>query len=1541
MKRRNTPRSRRGKHARSLRFEPLEPRCLLAGFAVNNPGDEPLGPNPHHDKTGEVHDQHGDPTGRITLRSAIEQINVNGGGSISFAGGMTITIGSALDPITAGGVTINGGKVGNVIIRGGTGYDGLVISGGGATIENLVIDGFNGQTGAGGNGNAGLVLASGNNTVQNDYVGTNASGTSGVPNTNGIYITGGGNTVRDSVISGNSQFGIWVRGAPSNQIFGNKIGTDPKGMTAVPNSEVGIYMSATAANNTIGGTSDAKRNIISGNGYAGMIITCEGPVDNVVEGNYIGVDVSGATALANGVFGVQIRGGSIGNVIGGTTASARDIISGSGYYGVGIGESGTSANLVEGDYIGTDLTGTQAVPNGSSGGSGVGVLLGGGTTGNVIGGSSAGARNIISGNATWGVSIGDSGTSGNLVAGNYIGTDMSGAAALPNGTAGSGTGVGVVIANGATGNVVGGTSGSARNVISGNAGNGVEFDNSGTSQNQVEGNYIGTDQSGATALPNGADGVLISDSQNNTIGGATSAAGNIISGNAKNGVHISSNGATTSDTVAGNRIGVDSGFHALPNNQSGVFIDGAGGNTIGGPTTAAANVISGNTVEGVLIAGNGGSSNVVEGNFIGTDQNDDERPNGDAGIFINAVPDNVIGGADGAGEVGENIISYNTNAGIQIDGSAATGNTVVGNDISSNSADGVLIHDAQDNIIGRAGAGDPSNIIAANGGDGIHINGQDATGNTIENNAIGAWAPTGQAGNTLSGVLIEFGSDNMIGGDSDAADNTIGGNSQNGVTIIGDTATGNTIVGNSIGPNARLGIDLGNDGITPMSAAQPITGPNHLQNYPVLYSVTTDAFSGDVLIQGFLRGNAGTTYQVQIYANATLNPLELSEGQEYLGSVSATASVTGNADFAASFSPPADGPQYITATATDPDGNTSEFSPCRDVLRGSVHYQISGAFIQATFQPTVYVTSIAQAAQICGVNHFNWEQMITYAPFQYFTYQNTPAVTWSQQPIPGTKDSFWPAVPAAVNPTPIEMPVTDPIDTPPQYYGIHSAAAAKADPVHFPGGDQSVAYPGPGGVDRFPLYYNEDGFGSGSSEDDISTFTSATRMTFSDTPRVPLPFYSGTGVGNYLSFQTSLAGVMDDFDHTGIVWQGIVGSDSSTTQFTWNSNAAYVVAPPYPGVGGVVSPAYIAVWDTSDLPPVASGGVSNVSYTAMGSSSTRVTLSLSQSVSPQPGRVGQNLTYTFTVTNTGTTAATGVELDERLPAGATVVSVKPSQGTSTQAKGIVTVKLGNMAAGATATVTVVLMPTISGKLTSASRVTDPNGDGGTPATVLTSATVVLPATPGAPELLPADDTGTKGDNTTSVTSPHLTGTVAPKATVQLLDAQNQVVATTTASGSGVYVIQVPGPLALGVHAYAVQALDQYGDASAPSPVLMLTIVSAGPPPFRFAKSSYSVPETGKSVTITVNRFGNLSNGATVTVAPSGGTAVAGVNYKFSSTVVRFKANQSSAAVIVPVLDDKKYNGNTTLKLSLSDPTTHAVYGTTTITIQEKDRPPLV
>jgi uncharacterized repeat protein (TIGR01451 family) len=1426
------------------RFESLEPRCLLASFVVNSAGDQPLGPNPHHDDTGQVHDANGNPTGRITLRSAIQQIDHDGGGSVSFSGGMTITIGSALDPITASGVAINGGKLGNVIISGGAGYDGLVIQGGGATVENLVINGFNGSTGASGNGNSGLVLASSNNTVANDNIGTNASGTSAVPNANGIYITGGGNKVWGCVISGNNYFGIWVRGAANNEIYANKIGTDPKGTTAVANGVDGIYMSDTSTNNTIGGTSASQRNIISGNGDSGIVITCNGPVYNVVSGNYIGVDVTGRAALANGQFGVEIRDGSIGNVIGGTTPGARNIISGNGSYGVGIGQSGTSANIVEGNYIGTDLTGTQAIPNGGSSGFGVGVLLGEGTTGNIIGGSSSGARNIISGNAAWGVGIGDPGTTNNAIQGNYIGTDVSGNNALPNGAPGSGTGIGVVIANGATRNVVGGTSSSSRNIISGNAVYGVQVRDRGTSGNVVEGNYIGTDTSGATALPNGASGTgagvqISGGATSNTIGGASSGARNIISGNANNGVEVDDSG-TSRNQVQGNYIGVDANLHALANNRSGVFINSANANTIGGPASDAANVISANAVEGVLLAGNGATENVVEGNFIGTDPSDDELPNGDAGVYINAVPNNVIGGPDGAGEAGQNIIRYNTNAGVDIDGSAATGNRVAGNDIASNGADGVLIHDAQDNVIGDAGAGNPSNIIAANDGEGIHINGQDATGNTIQNNAIGAWAATGQAGNTLSGILIEYGSDNVIGGDTAAADNTIAGNAQNGVTIIGDTATGNSIIGNSIGPNARLGIDLGNDGITPMSTPQPTTGPNHLQNYPVLYSVTTDAFSGDVFVEGFLSGVPGTTYQIQFYANSTLNPLQLSEGHEYLGAETVTAGADGQADIAAPLGVPADGAQYITATATDPNGNTSEFSPCRDILRGSVHFQIlsSGWEIEATFQPTVYVTSLAQAAQICGVNHFNWEQLITQAPWQYFTYQNSPAVTWQQQPIAGTNDWFWPAVPAGVNPAPIAAPIVDPIDTPPEHYGMHSAAAAAADPIHFPGGDLAVADAGPG-LDTFPFYYNEDN-GVPTNPGDISNpaITNGTRMTFYDAPRVPQPFYAGAGADNYISFETSLAGVMGDIDHTAVIWQGIQAVGGSTTQFTWNSNAAYVVAPPYPTVGGVISPAYIAVWSSSGLPPVASGGVSHAGFANTAPSTIPVSLSLSQIVGPEPGRIGQNLTYTFTVTNTGATTDRAVVLGDKLPAGAVLVSVKSSQGTSSQAKGTVTVNLGNLPSRAKAVVTLIVAPITSGKFINAAQVADPNGDGGAPPAVLTHSTVVL----------------------------------------------------------------------------------------------------AGPPPFHFAQPAYSVVATHKSVKITVDRTGNLSRAASVAVAPAGGTAVAGLDYRFSTTVVSFRAKQSSATVTVAVLNDKRHHGNSTLKLTLFNPTTRAVYGMTTLTIEAKNGP---
>src|SRR5207248_4645152 len=111
-------------------------------------------------------------------------------------------------------------------------------------------------------------------------------------------------------------------------------------------------------------------------------------------------------------------------------------------------------NLVQGNFIGSDRTGTKALGNSS-----VGVVLFGAATNNTIGGSVTGAGNLISANSSGGLSIVGNGTMNNLVRGNFIGTDLSGTAALGN------KNNGVAIAAGATGNTIGGTSAAAQNLI--------------------------------------------------------------------------------------------------------------------------------------------------------------------------------------------------------------------------------------------------------------------------------------------------------------------------------------------------------------------------------------------------------------------------------------------------------------------------------------------------------------------------------------------------------------------------------------------------------------------------------------------------------------------------------------------------------------------------------------------------------------------------------------------------------------------------------------------------------------------------------------------------------------------------------------------------------------------------------------------------------------------------------------------------------------------------------------------------------------------
>ena len=122
-----------------------------------------------------------------------------------------------------------------------------------------------------------------------------------------------------------------------------------------------------------------RRNVISGNGDDGVEIYA-GASANVVAGDYIGTDTTGTRALGNGNEGVNIYNGASGNTIGGTIAAVRDVISANKQSGVSFSASGTTTNLVAGDYIGTDVTGTVALGNVFEG-----VTFVDGASGNTIG----------------------------------------------------------------------------------------------------------------------------------------------------------------------------------------------------------------------------------------------------------------------------------------------------------------------------------------------------------------------------------------------------------------------------------------------------------------------------------------------------------------------------------------------------------------------------------------------------------------------------------------------------------------------------------------------------------------------------------------------------------------------------------------------------------------------------------------------------------------------------------------------------------------------------------------------------------------------------------------------------------------------------------------------------------------------------------------------------------------------------------------------------------------------------------------------------
>lgn len=336
-----------------------------------------------------------------------------------------------------------------------------------------------------------------------------------------------------------------------------------------------------------------------------------------------------------------------------------------------------------------------------------------------------------------------------------------------------------------------------------------------------------------------------------------------------------SGAATGGSTVEGCFIGTDiTGTFALPNGRGIQYLQTFNAR-IGGPDPSQRNVISGNQFYGI------------------------EPDQGDDGHLLN-----------------RDITIQNNYIGTDHTGTNALGNGFGGIDAPTGGAGGHGF-DAHNCLIA-------DNVICANGaiaGTGSGINWGGAT-NRFVRNKIGVGAdgltPLGNAG---SGLDL-FVSDSTIGGTNLSDANIIANNGWRGISLTSGTRT--AILGNSIFRNAGLGIDLLGNDRTGNDAGDTDTGPNDLQNFPVLNSAVP--VSGSVTINGTLNSISNTTYRLEFFLTADFAPNNEPQAGTFLGSTNVTTDAFGNATFSAAISTNLSTGGFITATATDPFGNTSEVS---------------------------------------------------------------------------------------------------------------------------------------------------------------------------------------------------------------------------------------------------------------------------------------------------------------------------------------------------------------------------------------------------------------------------------------------------------------------------------------------------------------------------------------------------------------------------------------------------------------------------------------
>lgn len=386
--------------------------------------------------------------------------------------------------------------------------------------------------------------------------------------------------------------------------------------------------------------------------------------------------------------------------------------------------------------------------------------------------------------------------------------------------------------------------------------------------------------------------------------------------------------------IVGNFIGTDpSGTQARPN-ENGIVVYSAGQNVIGGTAgtspggscTGSCNLISGNSGNGIKLQAKSVSNTLIQGNFIGTNRNGTGAiPNGGNGILVADSPNTTIGGDS---PTAGNVISGNK-IGIELGVVGASRTTIQGNYIGTNSAGTGAIANLVGVYVGQDSADNlfQGNVISGNAQAGVQVAPQAGNRQKFIGNRMGTTANGGGAlGNGLVGIRIST-SQNIIGGTAPGDGNVFANNGQQGVQV--EQGTRNVFRLNSTFNNGFLGFNLGPGRVQPNDTGDADGGPNNYQNYPVIKKVIRKP--AKLVIRASLNSTPNSTFAIDYYLSPECDKRDAGEGKTPLGWKAVATDGAGNRSFSNRFQIIASKGQVVTMTATDSQGNTSEFSYCASV----------------------------------------------------------------------------------------------------------------------------------------------------------------------------------------------------------------------------------------------------------------------------------------------------------------------------------------------------------------------------------------------------------------------------------------------------------------------------------------------------------------------------------------------------------------------------------------------------------------------------------